>query len=268
MSIAARDVVTVINRQGGSRCLLVCDHASNRMPPEYGTLGLPSEELGNHTAWDPGAMAVAGRMAEILDAPLVASGVSRLVIDCNRALDAPNLIPETAEGRPVPDNAKLADAERERRIATFHAPFHDAIDAVIAERASRAPVAAIVSVHSFTPVYFGVARPWTLGILHDDDARIADAMLARLEGESGLVLGRNQPYSPADGVYYTLARHGTSRGRAAAMIEIRNDQIRDPAGIERWAGMLAGALGAAMGTIEPGLAAARVMVRTEGGSIA
>jgi len=242
----AQDVVTVLNRQGGSNCLLVCDHASNRMPDGYGTLGLPDAEMQNHTAWDPGALAVATRMAELMDAPLVASGVSRLVIDCNRDFEAPNLIPETAEGRPVPGNAGLTAAERRHRIAAYHAPFHDAIDAVIAARAGRAPVGAVVSVHSFTPVFFGAARPWTLGILHDDDSRIADAMIASLTGELGAELGRNQPYSPADGVYYTLARHGTSQGRAAVMIEIRNDQIRDPAGIERWAGMLARALGDAI----------------------
>ncbi len=268
MSSSAQDVVTVINRQGVSRCLLVCDHASNRVPVALGTLGLPAAELENHTAWDPGALAVAGRMAALLDAPLVASAVSRLVIDCNRAFDAPNLIPETAEGKPVPGNARLDAAERQRRVAAFHAPFHAAIDAVIAERTGRSAIAAIVSVHSFTPVLFGAARPWTLGILHDDDTRIADAMIARLQGERGVKLGRNQPYSPADGVYYTLVRHATSQGRAAAMIEIRNDQIRDPAGVERWAGMLAAALGEALGRIETGPAGPRHMARSKGGGVA
>lgn len=257
MPPGVQDVVTVINRQGGAPCLLVCDHASNRMPEGYGTLGLPAAELENHTAWDPGALAVATRMADLLDAPLVASRVSRLVIDCNRDHRAPNLIPETAEGRPVPGNAALSEAERQHRIAAFHAPFHDAIDAVLAERAD---LAAVVSVHSFTPVLFGVPRPWTLGILHDDDTRIADALIASLTGRPGVDLGRNQPYSPADGVYYTLARHGTSQGRAAAMIEIRNDQIRDPAGIDHWAAMLAGALGGALREIS--------RMRSSGGRVA
>lgn len=257
MPPGVQDVVTVINRQGGAPCLLVCDHASNRMPEGYGTLGLPAAELANHTAWDPGALAVATRMADLLDAPLVASRVSRLVIDCNRDHRAPNLIPETAEGRPVPGNAALSEAERQHRIAAFHAPFHDAIDAVLAERAD---LAAVVSVHSFTPVLFGVPRPWTLGILHDDDTRIADALIASLTGRPGVDLGRNQPYSPADGVYYTLARHGTSQGRAAAMIEIRNDQIRDPAGIDHWAAMLAGALGGALREIS--------RMRSSGGRVA
>lgn len=267
MSTGAHDVVTVINRQGSSRCLLVCDHASNRVPPQYGDLGLPPEELQNHTAWDPGAMSVARRMSQILDAPLIASGVSRLVIDCNRDFDAPNLIPETAENRPVPGNTGLATDERAHRIATFHAPFHDAIEEVVAEHAAGVPFAAIVSVHSFTPVYLGVSRPWELGMLHDHDARIADSMLARLEGR-GLTLGRNQPYSPADGVYYTLARHATSRGRAAAMIEIRNDQIQDAAGVERWSGMLAPALGEAMEALAPSLGTAQFMDRSREGGIA
>jgi predicted N-formylglutamate amidohydrolase len=240
--------VTVVNRRSGAPCLLVCDHASNRIPEEYGTLGLPEAELQNHTAWDPGALAVAEALARILDAPLVAAPVSRLAIDTNRAFDAPDLIPETAEGRPVPGNAGLSSAERAWRIGAFHAPFHDAIDGMLTAR----PFAAVVSVHSFTPVYFGVARPWDLGLLHDDDSRLADAMLARLATEPGLTLGRNQPYSPADGVYYTLARHGTSRGRAAVMIEIRNDLIRDPDSVARWAGMLGSALSDALGTLTPG----------------
>jgi len=244
MPAGSQEVVTVTNRQGAGPCLLVCDHASNRMPEGYGTLGLPETELENHTAWDPGALAVAGHMAGLLDAPLVASNVSRLVIDCNRAADAANLIPETAEGQPVPGNAGLDAAERAHRLRAFHAPFHAAIDEVL--RARR--FAAVVSVHSFTPVFFGVARPWDLGLLHDDDSRIADAMLAGLAGE-GLTLGRNQPYSPADGVYYTLARHGTSRGLAAAMIEIRNDRIRDPRDVRRWAEMLAAALREALGSL-------------------
>ena len=260
----AQDVVTVINRQGGSPCLLVCDHASNRMPAGYGTLGLPASEMQNHTAWDPGALAVATRMAELMDAPLVASGISRLVIDCNRDHHAPNLIPETAEGRPVPGNADLTAAERRHRIEAYHAPFHAAIDAAVAARAGGAPFAAVVSVHSLTPVFFGTARPWTLGLLHDDDSRIADAMIASLTGETGLNIGRNQPYSPADGVYYTLARHGTSQGRAAVMIEIRNDQIRDAGSVERWARLLARALGDAI----RGLPAAQGAMRTGGGRIA
>jgi predicted N-formylglutamate amidohydrolase len=114
-------------------------------------------------------------------------------------------------------------------------------------------------------VFFGVTRPWTLGILHDDDSRIADAMIASLSGESGINLGRNQPYSPADGVYYTLARHGTSQGRAAAMIEIRNDQVRDPAGIERWAVTLARALSGALGDALRELSMARADAYTGGG---
>ena len=256
MPSGAGDVVSVINRGGASRCLLVCDHASNRMPPEYGTLGLPAAEMQNHTAWDPGALDVARRMSELLDAPLVAAGVSRLVIDCNRAFDAPNLIPDNAEGKPVPGNEAVSPAERARRIAAYHAPFHGAIEDALAAR----PFAAVASVHSFTPVFFGVARPWDVGILHDHDARLADPLLARLEREPGLTPGRNQPYSPADGVYYTLSRHGTSQGRAAVMIEIRNDLIRDDAAVERWAGLLAGALGEALEAL--------TMHETDGGSVA
>ncbi|HSF94333.1 MAG TPA: N-formylglutamate amidohydrolase [Thermohalobaculum sp.] len=264
MPSRADGVVTVTNAQGASPCLLVCDHASNRMPPDYGTLGLPDSEMENHTAWDPGALEVARQMSDLLDAPLVATGVSRLVIDCNRAFDAPNLIPDSAEGKPVPGNQGLSPAERARRIAAYHAPFHAAIEGLLASRR----FAAVVSVHSFTPVYFGAARPWHLGLLHDDDARLADVMLARLGGEPGLTLGRNQPYSPADGVYYTLARHGTSQGRAAVMIEIRNDCLREPDSAGRWAARLAAPLAEALRTLEPQPAGLRMTDRAEGGRLA
>jgi len=236
--MAAEDVVTITNRDGRGRCLLVCDHASNRIPPAYGGLGLSGTDQAGHTFWDPGALAVAERLSALLDAPLVASRVSRLVIDCNRAHDAPDLIPVTAEGKPVPGNADVDAAERLRRIRAFHDPFHDAIEAVIA---AQRP-AAVIAIHSFTPVFFGKARPWTLGILHDDDTRLADAMIGRLDGAAGVVLGRNQPYSPADGVYYTLGRHGDARGLATVMIEIRNDQVADTVAVARWAALLGKAL--------------------------
>jgi len=264
MAPGADDVVTVVNRQGGASCLLVCDHASNRMPEGYGTLGLPPEEMTNHTAWDPGALEVARHLSRLMDAPLVASNVSRLVIDCNRAFTAANLIAETAEGKPVPGNLGLDVDERTHRITAYHEPFHDAIDTLLAER----PFAAVVSVHSFTPVFFGKARPWHIGILHDADARLADVLMRRLEAAPGIVAGRNEPYSPADGVYYTLERHGTSQGLAAVMIEIRNDRLRDPGSAAEWAELLAPAL--AEGLAE-GLAAPTAFQqgdRLKGGRIA
>jgi predicted N-formylglutamate amidohydrolase len=146
----------------------------------------------------------------------------------------------------------LSAEERARRIDLIHAPYHAVIDALLARRqAARLPTA-LIAIHSYTPVYFGKARPWQVGILFDDDRRLADLLIAELKTDRGLTVGINQPYSPADGVYYTLSRHAGPRGHAAAMIEIRNDEIGDEAGERGWADRLANILVA----VEPRLVGA------------
>jgi predicted N-formylglutamate amidohydrolase len=229
----------VTNAGGSSPVVFVCDHASNTIPPEFGTLGLAAGDLARHIAWDPGALPVAQLMASALDATLVESTVSRLVIDCNRPLDAPDLIASTSETTPIPGNAMLTETDRARRIALAYEPFHAAIESVVEGRLSAGRETWLVSVHSFTPVYRGVPRPWQIGILHDEDTRLAAPLIAALGAEGGLSVGVNQPYSPADRVYHTLEVHGRRRGLACAMIEIRNDEISEEAGQQRWGERLA-----------------------------
>lgn len=236
--LAASGSVRVTNPQGAGRYVFTCDHASNAVPPEYGTLGLPEAELSRHIAWDPGALPVARLLAEALDATLVETRVSRLVLDCNRPLDAPDLIPPISETTPVPANAGLGRAEREARVALCWRPFHDAVETVVQDRLAAGRAAWLISVHSFTPVYKGVRRPWQIGIIHDDDTRLAAPLIAGLEARGNLTVGVNEPYSPADRVYFTLEAHARSRGLPCAMIEIRNDEIADAAGQARWAQML------------------------------
>jgi predicted N-formylglutamate amidohydrolase len=228
----------VTNREGRSPSVIVCDHASNVIPQEYGTLGLDAAELKRHIAWDPGALPVAERMAAALDAVLVQSCVSRLIIDCNRPLDAPDLIPAVSEATEIPGNRNLDGAERAKRIALAHAPFHEAIDGVVCERLKAGRQTLIVSIHSFTPVYKKVRRPWHIGIIHDDDRRLAGPLIDALNAMN-VVVGVNEPYSPADRVYYTLERHARSRGLPCAMIEIRNDEIANVEQQKEWAGRLA-----------------------------
>lgn len=239
-----RQPVDVLNGTGRGRIVLACDHASNFIPDSYGTLGLDAAELDRHIAWDPGALPVARRMAELLDAPLVASGISRLVIDCNRPADAPDLIPEVSETTRIPGNAGLDAVERRRRVALAHEPFHAALDGLLDRRARAGLESWLVSVHSFTPVYKGVARPWEIGIIHDEDERLAAPFIDGLRAVPGLNVGVNEPYSPADRVYYTLERHARARKIACAMIEIRNDEIKDERTQRKWAEMLAGILAA------------------------
>jgi len=232
--------VRVTNRAGGSPFVLLCDHASNYLPAQFGTLGLEPSEMMRHIAWDPGALPVAAMLAERLDATLVESGVSRLVVDCNRPLDAHDLIPAVSETTSIPANEDLSAEQREVRIALSWQPFHNAIEAVVEERMARRQPTVLVSIHSFTPVYRGSSRPWQIGIIHDEDRRVADPLVAALRQVPGLNIGVNEPYSPADRVYFTLERHARSRGLPCAMIEIRNDEIADAAGQGKWAGMLGG----------------------------
>jgi predicted N-formylglutamate amidohydrolase len=237
-SPASPEVVRVTNPGGSSPFVLICEHASNFLPPEFGTLGLAAEQLSRHIAWDPGALPVARHMAEALDATLVESCVSRLVIDCNRPLDAPDLISPISETTEIPGNAALSSQERAARIALSWQPFHDTVANVADKRLAFGLETRLVSIHSFTPVYKGKSRPWHIGVIHDEDRRLAAPFIAALQGLAGVNVGINEPYSPADRVYFTLERHARSRELPCAMIEIRNDEVSDEAGQRKWAARL------------------------------
>ncbi len=242
-----QSLVVVENPGGAGQFVVVCDHASNRIPDDYKTFGFDPEALKTHIAWDPGALGVARHLMRSLDAPLIWPDVSRLVIDCNRPPDSATLIVTESEGRPVPANQGLSDDERRRRLAYVHGSYHDAIDACLTERADQEII--IVAIHSFTPIYLGELRPWQVGIVFDDDRRVADRLLEGLKGDAKLTVGANEPYSPADEVYYTVARHARPRGLPAAMIEIRNDEIGDEEGAQRWAERLTSLLAKAPDSI-------------------
>lgn len=226
----------IVNPDGRAPALVICDHASRFIPPEYENLGLPEADVARHIGWDIGAGEVARELAGLLDAPGVLCGTSRLVIDCNRRLDDPSSIPETSDGTAIPGNRRVSQAERARRIERFFRPYHDAIEAQLA-RFARPP--ALVSVHSFTPVMRGVARPWHVGLLYDEDDRLARPLIAALKAEPGLVVGDNEPYSGRNPVGYALATYGNGRGLAPAVFEIRQDLIERPAQARVWAARLA-----------------------------
>ena len=244
------DAVGIENGKGASPFLIVCEHASNFIHASLGALGLNAGDLSRHIAWDPGALPVSRGLSKALDATLVFSRVSRLVIDCNRPADAADLIPDISETTEIPGNRGLSPDQRAERIAMSHAPFHAALDRLIEDRMDRGQETAIVTIHSFTPVYKGLTRPWQVGIIHDEDDRLAKPMIARLRAAGGLTVGVNEPYSPADSVYYTLERHARPRGLACAMVEIRNDEISDEAGQQKWVDRLAAILNP-LGAFEP-----------------
>jgi len=239
-------VVETINPAGAGAVVLVCEHAANHIPPDLGDLGVTADVLASHVAWDPGALAVARALSAALDAPLVAARVSRLVYDCNRAPDADSAIPAVSEVHPIPGNAELPAADRQARAERFYAPFRDAVAACLDGRAKAGRPTVLVTVHSFAPVFNGVARDVDIGILHDSDARFADAMLQAAAGEALLTVRRNAPYSAADGVTHTLRTHAVPRGLLNVMIEIRNDLIADAGAQAAMARRLAGWIGAAL----------------------
>lgn len=230
----ADDAVRITNPAGHSAIVLICEHASNRIPLKFGMLGLKESDLARHIAWDPGALRVARMLAGALDAVLIESTVSRMVIDCNRPLDAPDLITRRTELTDIPGNIGLTAADRAERIALSWEPFHQAVARLLDRRAAAGRDTAVVSIHSYNPTWKGVARPWHAGIIHDDDERMSSAIIERLHAIPGLIVGDNEPYAPADRVYYTIERHARSRGLPCAMIEIRNDEIAEASGQRRW----------------------------------
>ena len=224
------------NPRARSRTLIVCEHASNRVPEALDGLGLDPSLLDSHIAWDPGALGLAKALAGRLDAPLVHGGLSRLVYDCNRPPDAPDAIPAVSEVHDIPGNIDLAQGARARRVAHVYRPFENRLAYAIK---ACAGLCLLVTVHSFTPVFRGERRSVEIGLLHGDDPRFAQAMLAGAPASNRFVTRINEPYGPEDGVAHTLNAHGVANGLLNVMLEIRNDLIATSDAQEAMAGLLA-----------------------------
>lgn len=221
-------VVEISNPEGSGGALILCEHASNHIPERFAGLGVLDADRNSHAAWDPGARAVALHLSRALDAPMVASLVSRLVFDCNRPPEAASAIPEKSELIEVPGNRNLTDAQRQLRADEVYRPFCGAVSDVIKARKAANLQTVLITIHSFTPVYYGQPRAVEIGILHDSDHAMADAMLANTKALPNRRVERNQPYGPQDGVTHSLQLHGMAHGLANVMIEIRNDLLRTP----------------------------------------
>lgn len=231
------------NPGGRSPFLLACDHYGRLIPPQLADLGLSADELERHIAYDIGIAGVAERLAGLLDAHLIAQRYSRLVIDCNRPPQAASSIPPLSEATMVPGNRGLSAEQAAERRALIFDPYHQRIDDVIDARLAAGRATVLVSLHSFTPVYAGIARPWHIGTLYHRDTVLAPLLLEGLRAEPDLVVGDNEPYGVDDTTDYTIPVHGERRGLINSGIEIRQDLITTAEGQQEWAARLARVLG-------------------------
>jgi predicted N-formylglutamate amidohydrolase len=251
------DVPPVLEDNAGGRSpfLLTCDHYGRLIPAILGDLGLPAGELTRHIAWDPGIAGVADALSKQLDARLIAQRYSRLVIDCNRPPQAASSIPRISEATTIPGNEGLAREAAELRRLQIFDPYHRRIAEVIDARLRDNIPTVLVSLHSFTPVYAGIARPWHIGTLYHLDTRLPPLLLKLLRAEPDLVVGDNEPYAVSDETDFTIPVHGEARGLMNTGIEIRQDLIADQAGEREWADRLA----RIFGEIEAALRAQRLI---------
>jgi predicted N-formylglutamate amidohydrolase len=222
--------------------VLFCDHASNYIPPELHNLGLPPSDLARHIAWDIGAAGVTEALSEIFDAPAILCGASRLVIDCNRHLEASDLMAEISDGTAIPGNLHLDEAARTARIERWFHPYHDAVESVLLERQARGVPSIAVSIHSMTDSLAGERRPWQIALSSHLDRSLTDPVLAALRQPGDVVVGDNQPYDLDPRVDYSIPFHAIRRGLPHLQVEFRQDEIPDASTQHRWALRFAQAL--------------------------
>jgi len=241
--------LTIERPHGRSAFLLACDHASCRIPESLGSLGLDATQLASHVAWDIGAANVARQLSGLLDAALILQNYSRVVIDCNRPPGSASSIPTQSEYARITGNEGLDSHAVRERVSAIFTPYHDALTALLDERRDAGRRTLLVTVHSFTPVYLGKARPWQVGLMHRHDRRLGRALLGLLRRDAELCVGDNEPYAISDNTDYTIPVHGERRRIAHVGIEIRQDLIADESGQQAWAARLGPLLAQAADTI-------------------
>lgn len=231
---------------GRAPLLLLCDHASKAVPQALGTLGISEEELSRHIGWDIGGLDAAIELSKVLDAPLVASGYSRLVIDCNRWPGGEGSTPEVSDGTPVPANRGLTEEQVQARADACFWPYHREVDRQLDRMTAGGRKVGMLVMHSFTPQMNGLKRPWHVGVLWNDDARLPEPLLGELRRDGTLVVGDNEPYSARASYEYTLTAHARSRALPHCSLEVRQDLIRTPDEARAWGRRLAPAIDAAL----------------------
>ncbi|MGH8034642.1 MAG: N-formylglutamate amidohydrolase, partial [Lysobacterales bacterium] len=230
------------NEGGSAPVLLVADHASPYFPAAMNQLGLADWVLDRHVAWDLGSDQLTRYLADMLDAPAILAGFSRLIVDPNRKLNDPTAFVEISDGISIPGNRGLSDEQKALRVASFFQPYHDAIASRLQAFKAADIVPAMISVHTCTPVFNQVVRPWHIGVMWDKDARIAGPMMARLAELEAVCFGDNEPYSGRHTHDFTIDHHAESAGLPHVGIEVRQDLLHDANGARTWAGLLTSVL--------------------------
>jgi predicted N-formylglutamate amidohydrolase len=239
----------VLDDRAKSPFLITCDHAGKRLPRALGNLGLSDADLERHIAWDLGAAGVARELAARLGAFAALQTYSRLVIDCNRRPGVPSSIAELSENTVIVGNQGLTSFEAARRARDIFEPYHACILRELARRARAGQATVLIAMHSFTPTFLGVARPWHVGVLYNRDTRLAHALLGLLRREPGLVVGDNEPYSVSDLSDYGVVEYGERLGNPHVELEIRQDLLSTQAAQAQWAERMAALLPEALAMI-------------------
>ena len=232
----------ILRPNGQSQFVILCDHASKNIPAELDDLGLPLTELARHIAWDIGAAGVAEALSSIFDAPAVFSPVSRLVIDCNRHLDAADLIPERSDGAMIPGNLDLPAPARAVRIERWFQPYHAAIEFVLDKRTAQGAPTVVLSIHSMTNNLAGSHRPWQIAFSSHEDRSLVQPVIDILRKSDDIEVGDNQPYSMESAIDYSIPFHALRRGLPYLQVEFRQDEVQDAQTQFRWAKRFATAL--------------------------
>lgn len=249
--------VTILRPEGKSDVLLVCDHAGRRIPSSLNELGLTDVERSSHIAWDIGAEAVTRQLADRMDATAVLQNYSRLVIDCNRPLQAEDSIRPRSERGPIRANISIGQPAVLARQNEIFTPYHDAIRALLDDRQRAGRPVLLISIHSFTPILDHVDRPWHIGLMARRNAEFAETLARLLRTDRRLHVGMNEPYAITDDLDYTLPTHGEQRDINHVGIEIRQNLIGEPEGQAGWAGRLASLFNHATTTPAPSVKRAK-----------